>query len=176
VLAVADEAGDFRFALDAFVEDFLRLRRRIQGRERVPSLPTPMEREEYQALRRRVADAYRGVEEPFAEFVRSEPEHDLAGAPITSWWRALTLDEALDAFQAADDGQLRAELHRQHAVLDGFADWSNRRPERAGTPEAPSEPTAATKGSWLNNEWVVGVGVTTIGGLIVVLIVYVVSH
>ncbi len=196
MVAVPDDAGDFRKALDAFVEDFLRLRREIQGTERISPRRAQTQREEYQWLRRRVADAYRSVEEPFAEFVRGEPEHDLrvaddlgrddvddlpADYPITAWWRALTLDEALDNFQAADEGQLRETLHRHHAVLDAYADWLRRRPEPevktvAVNAAGPRQPSAATKGSWANNQWVVGIGVTTIGGLIVVLIVYVASH
>lgn len=196
VVAVPDDAGDFRKALDAFVWDFLRLRQEIEGREKITPGRAQTQREEYQWLRRRVADAYRSIEEPFAEFVRAEPEHDPrftdhlglddvddvpADYPITAWWRALTLAEALDNFQAADEGHLREALHRHHAVLDAFADWSRRPPEPevrtvAVNAAVPRQPSARTKDSWINNQWVVGIGVTTIGGLIVVLIAYVLSH
>jgi len=182
----------FRGTLDAFVEDFLRLRGDIADTPESPPGGSEMQGEEYQALRRDVDNSFRAVEESFVTFVRTEPEYDLrhtdyfglddvddvhADFPITSWWRPLTLGEALDEFANVDAPAMRGNLRRQHAVLDAFSGWIDHQPEPQPSPLGrvpaanPQRSVTARGGlAWINNPWLVTIGGTVIATLLVLAI------
>jgi len=122
-------------SFEHFVDTFLWRRRELAG---AISVPRDV-REEYQQLHRAIVRDYARVRDDYVRFIESDPSYDLRGdvdaespemhavdEPLTSWWRPLTFEDALQRWSNADDDHLAPFLERQKAVLRAFAEQANR--------------------------------------------------
>jgi len=192
-------ASRLKEAFERYMRTFLAHRRELQGDlsdQRVNEI-----RDEYRTLQRAVVAAYRPVRDLFHGFIEEEPGFDQRNQmfddgigdipleyPLTSWWRPLTFDEARANWANADDDHIEQHLQRMLAVLEAFEDWARverpvaAQPQQEPVPKRSEHPIVTASrmqrekpgriNAALNHGWTITIVGTTIGGLMVAGVIY----